>query len=444
MRDHDGGGRVPSQRERMIFQYVEALDMGDMDRVAAVLGAAVDDSELGRLISEVNLAYQEEKGLTPTASDAKLVRDLLHKHFGSAFEDPQVETVPFEVRHVADRLERDPRVPLADREANSFLRSVRVKLPRRLDRWEMERLKNDLNVEASQRYWRQFRDAAIMMEIGRANSLGRLAAREENARRGGRKEHSASHKKPHEERRAVELVASDDGSGGEVAALIDTVYQDAGIEGPGAGIAPLYDLIGAYPLSVREVKGLTYESAAKELSSLTGQRISFLDERQHDRKLAGFLYTQGDFGCILVKGDDAIGRRRFSAAHELGHYVRHFLPLLKRQDQGVLRESLILVEGLSYPEDEESADEMPAGLPKLTHAAVDLSLAGDVEQIELEANEFAAELLMPAPVCKELVEGYRQRYGRKLSVLSRLLATELLVSQGAMKRRLRELELVGE
>ena len=84
---------------------------------------------------------------------------------------------------------------------------------------------------------------------------------------------------------------------------------------------------------------------------------------------------------------------------------------------------------------------MPDGLPKLTRAAEDLSLAGDVERMEREANEFAAELLMPARVCERLVEALEPKYGRRLSVLSRLLAGELLVSQGAMKRRLRELEL---
>lgn len=442
MREHGNGNKETELRDRALHRYITALERGDTDGVAAILEMALDDPELDQLISEVNQTFEEEEALIPTANDAELVRDLLHKHFASAFEDEKVETVPFEVRDVAYRLERDPRVPSADRKTNRSLRGVNVALPRRLDRRGMERLKKDLHVEASERFWRRFKDAAIAMEIGRANSLGRLAAREEHVRRAGRKGHSASNRKPDEVRRTVELAASGEGSGEDVVASVATVYLEAGIENSQTGIVPLYELIGAYPLSVREVKGLTYESAAKELSSLTGQRISFPDERQHDRKLAGFLYTQGHHGCVLVKGDDPIGRRRFSAAHELGHYVRHFLPLLESQEEDALWDTLILVEGLSYSDDGESADEMPAGLPKLTRAAEDLSLAGDVERMEQEANEFAAELLMPAPVCKRLVEDYGRRYGRKLSVLSRLLATELLVSHGAMKRRLRELELV--
>jgi Zn-dependent peptidase ImmA (M78 family) len=440
MKGHDGNGEA-RLRNRALHRYIAAMDRGDVEGVAAILEMALDDPELDGMISEVNEAYEEEEGLTPTARDAELVRDLIHKHFASAFEGGETETAPLEVRQVANRLERDPRVPSADRVANSSLRGVSVPLPRRLDRRGMERLKRDLGVEASERFWRRFKDTAVVMEIGRADSLGRLAAREERERRGARKGGDGGRGHPDRERRAVELDASGDGSNESVATWIETAYRAAGLEDIQTDIAPLYDLISAYPLSIREVKGLTYEGAAKELSSLTGRTIAFSDERQHDKSLAGFLYTQGYHGCVLVKGDDPVGRRRFSAAHELGHYVRHFLPLLERQEEDASREVLILVEGLSYSEDEDTAEVMPDGLPKLTRAAEDLSLAGDVERMEREANEFAAELLMPAPVCKRLVEEYEPDYGRRLSVLSRLLAGELLVSQGAMKRRLRELGL---
>ena len=441
MKGHDDSNMETRLRDRALHRYIASMERGDAEGVAAILEIALDDPELDGMISEVNEAYEEEEGLTPTARDAELVRDLIHKHFASAFEDGEAETAPLEVRQVANRLERDPRVPSADRVVNSSLRDVSVPLPRRLDRRGMERLKKDLGVEASDRFWRRFKDTAVVMEIGRADSLGRLAAREERERRGARKGGDGGRGRLDRERRAVELDASGGGSNESVATWIETAYRAASLEDIRTDIAPLYELISAYPLSIREVKGLTYESAAKELSSLTGRTISFPDERQRDKNLAGFLYTQGYHGCVLVKGDDPVGRRRFSAAHELGHYVRHFLPLLERQGEGASREGLILVEGLSYSEDEDTAEAMPDGVPKLTRAAEDLSLAGDVARMEQEANEFAAELLMPAPVCERLVEEYGSKYGRRLAVLSRLLASELLVSQGAMRRRLRELEL---
>lgn len=420
-------------RDRALHRYITALEQGDMDGVAAILEIALDDPELDELISEVNQAYQEEEGLTPTAEDAKLVRKLLHKNFASAFDDEEAKVKPLEVKEVAAHLESNRRVPPADEEANRSLRDVHVALPRRLGRREMEGLKEELRAKASDRFWRRFKDAAIMMEIGRANDPSRLAAREARARRKGGRGTSYESEERHA---AVELAAT----GGEVTSLVEGVYREAGIKEIGVGIAPLHDLIGAYSLSHHEVKDLTYKNAAKALSSLTGQKVSFPDELQSTR-LAGFLYTQGHYGCILVKGDDPIERRRFSAAHELGHYVRHFLPLLE-QDQGISTERLTMMEGLPDPEDKGAEDALPAGLPKLAREVTDLSLVSDVERLEREANEFAAELLMPAPVCEKLVEEYGERYGRKLSVLTRLLASDLLVSQWAMRRRLRELELV--
>ncbi len=115
MRGHDDGNMETRLRDRALHRYIAAMERGDADGVAAILEMALDDPELDRLISEVNEAYEEEEGLTPTARDAELVRDLLHKHFASAFENEEVETAPLEVRQVANLLERDPRVPAADR-----------------------------------------------------------------------------------------------------------------------------------------------------------------------------------------------------------------------------------------------------------------------------------------------------------------------------------------
>ncbi len=49
-----------SQREKAIHRYIQALDKGDMDGVSEVLDAALSDSELERIITEINLAYHEE------------------------------------------------------------------------------------------------------------------------------------------------------------------------------------------------------------------------------------------------------------------------------------------------------------------------------------------------------------------------------------------------
>lgn len=52
------------EREKAIFQYVTALDRGDMNGVGEVLEAALTDPELERIITEINVAYQQEEQIT--------------------------------------------------------------------------------------------------------------------------------------------------------------------------------------------------------------------------------------------------------------------------------------------------------------------------------------------------------------------------------------------
>jgi Zn-dependent peptidase ImmA (M78 family) len=61
--------------------------------------------------------------------------------------------------------------------------------------------------------------------------------------------------------------------------------------------------------------------------------------------------------------------------------------------------------------------------------------------MEREANQFAAELLMPPEVCAALITHFLSRYGSRRDVLAKRLATELLVSQTAMLNRLKYLRL---
>jgi IrrE N-terminal-like domain len=69
-----------------------------------------------------------------------------------------------------------------------------------------------------------------------------------------------------------------------------------------------------------------------------------------DVALAGFLYAwpyrNAVWGCLLVEQNDIVERRRFSAAHELGHYMLHFRPAIQAEREHGRR--LTIVEGLSY------------------------------------------------------------------------------------------------
>lgn len=110
--------------------------------------------------------------------------------------------------------------------------------------------------------------------------------------------------------------------------------------------------------------------------------------------------SAGADAVVLLNGSDSRNRRRFTCAHELGHFVRH-------SSQGD--------EEFEYVEHRDS-----------------LSAAG-LDPDEIYANQFAAALLMPA----HLVEEHRRDKG----VVE--LANVFRVSADAMSYRLKNLGLVA-
>lgn len=232
----------------------------------------------------------------------------------------------------------------------------------------------------------------------------------------------------------------------DIATAARLVYSNAGLvaEGSVPRIAPLNSFIEAYPIRSTEIPNLTYESAFDFLARETGQAMP---SPRIEGKLAGFLYVYEYrncfYGCILVEANDSIARRRFSAAHELGHYILHFLPLLER-GRRLSSEALVLTEGLSYNASTEEEEGIPFGqlLDARDASSGERELSINIQQMEREANQFAAELLMPAPSCRTLVEEFSPRFSKRLRVLTRRLATEFLVSPEAMRWRLISLGLL--
>jgi Zn-dependent peptidase ImmA (M78 family) len=102
-----------------------------------------------------------------------------------------------------------------------------------------------------------------------------------------------------------------------------------------------------------------------------GARI-FREGQEGD--LSGFLFRRGKEIIIGVNTDQAPVRQRFTIAHELGHLLLHDLTEL-HVDHGFT-----------------------------VRLRSDLSSLGLDEQ-EMEANRFAAELLMPMRLLKEDLEG---------------------------------------
>jgi hypothetical protein len=208
-------------------------------------------------------------------------------------------------------------------------------------------------------------------------------------------------------------------------------------------ITPLYEFFDAFPITVREVEALTYRQAAQFVTSQTGHDAIPVPENKH-QPLAGLLYAYKYEGmcraCILVHQGDPVERRRFTAAHELGHYIMHFLPLVVNVSTDS-EDMPMLLEGLSHTEEEafsEVEDTAEVTVAQRVAAAVPRLSVG---QMEREANRFAAAVLMPEETCRKLVDIYQSRYGDRRPVLARRMATDFLVSRLAMRWRLGNLGL---
>src|SRR5262249_27882101 len=134
-----------------------------------------------------------------------------------------------------------------------------------------------------------------------------------------------------------------------------------------------------------------------------------------DEDLAGFLYLSGPFGRVFVNADDPIPRRRFTAGHELGHFVLHRASMGGKVSFGDSPATVVEVE-----------DDTAAAM-------------------ERQANRFAAELLMPASVCRAGGEAFAKSYGVcPRTPFAYQLASELVVSPEAMRYRLRDLGVGDE
>jgi len=207
---------------------------------------------------------------------------------------------------------------------------------------------------------------------------------------------------------------------------------------PERPIVPLGSLTKGLSLAFIEVNGLTTRTAERVLLR-RGALVqpTFLAE---DIPLAGFLYANAYCGAVFVAREDPIVRRRFSIAHEVGHYVLHFRPRLQDTDDETLARQG-LTDAYSPPsepadedlfqdqDDVEDGDVVPLG-PAVAH-----------ELMEREANRFAAELLMPASIVVALYEQYSRSFRTK-DLIARI-AMDMLVSQSAIRHRLTALRLTA-
>lgn len=179
-----------------------------------------------------------------------------------------------------------------------------------------------------------------------------------------------------------------------------------------------------------------------ELASLTDRRaMEFLarewaldvaGEPVEDIPQAGGLYVSesGTHRWIFVESTDSARRRRFTVAHEIGHLVREAIPELERAASSL---------GTLLPE--ESSPRL------LKYGRCAWSPNGPLtksDKRELDAHDFAAELLMPREGVRRLIrEHFPAGFptDREISEFVRLLVTVYEVSGEAAERRVKDFEI---
>lgn len=225
------------------------------------------------------------------------------------------------------------------------------------------------------------------------------------------------------------------------AAAIAELYAETGVAQPNArrAIVPLDELILALNLTCTEVSGLTRDTAARYLA----ERGGLMDEDGGERQspLAGFLYAVGEDGSIFVERRDPVARRRFSVAHELGHYLLHFRTLL-RNVSARIGAPVEALDAFPQADSESEPDAQPDGQIVLPLVYAETHALPPLAQMEMEANRFAAELLMPSVVVAELAARHERYLGEEDLVWR--LAGDFLVSRAAMRWRLRSLGVIAQ
>lgn len=166
------------EHDRAIYDYVIGMDEGDIDAVEAVIDRALDDPELARIVAEVNAGYREEMGLAIHNSDAEAVRQLLEELMPTGFKSgvDQEGWEPLTVSAVVMRMLLERRVGDEDREASKQLRRSSLQVPNSPSKLEIAAMATQLGVRASERFWRSFRETAIMLALGRSHSDALKAA----------------------------------------------------------------------------------------------------------------------------------------------------------------------------------------------------------------------------------------------------------------------------
>lgn len=151
----------------------------------------------------------------------------------------------------------------------------------------------------------------------------------------------------------------------------------------------------------------SYKSAPINIFNIIEKENIKLSFEELDDGWSGFCVRNAQGSQVVLNDEHHINRKRFTAAHELGHLINH---CNHGRDEDVFVDKTV-----AYNRDSASA-------------------TGEIQK-EIEANRFAAEILMPEDFIREELEGKESLVYEDVEEL----AKKYQVSERAMTIRIEKL-----
>jgi len=158
-------------------RFMKALDAGDLQSLAWLWDEAYQQPELAALfVDMMNEAAREIEPEDGWRSEIDKVQLLIAQHLSTPIVE---EPGPVTAADVAARLQADRMLsglPDDDVQTNTRLLVDATPVPEHLGAPQLERWLTGLNISASPRYWKQFRKAAVLLQMSRCQQGAKLQA----------------------------------------------------------------------------------------------------------------------------------------------------------------------------------------------------------------------------------------------------------------------------
>lgn len=110
--------------------------------------------------------------------------------------------------------------------------------------------------------------------------------------------------------------------------------------------------------------------------------IKVSETKDFPSNVSGLIYKKDHSYCILINSNQSAGRKSFTIAHELGHYMLHKEKLEQENE---------IISGAKGIDIESPTS-------SIARQDITSDTSQEYRKLETEANKFAAELLMPSDV----------------------------------------------